>query len=86
MLSPARGVASTTAHGGPRGGGVAGGAPLSTKFELVVPEDASPGDTLCVNLHGQEVRVVLPPDAAPGSRLTCSAPTRRGSGGGGGNG
>ena len=50
---------------------------VSTKFEVMIPEDASPGDTLFVGLpSGDEVSVVIPADAPAGSVLTCSALTR----------
>jgi len=53
----------------------AAGEPLvSTKFEVVVPEEASPGDTLYVALpSGDEVKVIIPPGVPAGSVLTCSA-------------
>ena len=65
------------------GSGGAASAPLgalvSTKFDVVVPEGAAPGDTLYVSLPtGEEVKVVIPPEGAPGSLLTCSALTRSG--------
>ena len=66
------------ACGGASGGGAAGrnSALISTKFEVVVPEGAGPGDTLYVSLPtGEEVKVVIPPEGAPGSLLTCSALT-----------
>lgn len=50
---------------------------VSTKFEVIIPQDASPGDTLFVGLPGgDEVSVVIPADAPAGSVLTCSALAR----------
>jgi hypothetical protein len=49
---------------------------VSTIFEVVVPLDAAPGDTLFVAVAGgDEVKVVVPPGVPPGSVLTCSACT-----------
>ena len=47
-----------------------------TRAQVVVPDEASPGDTLHVALPGgHEVKVVVPPGVPPGSVLTCSAHT-----------
>jgi hypothetical protein len=49
---------------------------VSTIFEVVVPLDAAPGDTLFVAVPGgDEAKVVVPPGVPPGSVLTCSACT-----------
>lgn len=49
---------------------------MSTIFEVVLPLDAAPGDTLFVAVPGgDEVKVVVPPGVPPGSVLTCSACT-----------
>ena len=70
---PSSGSGSGGAASAPRG------ALVSTKFDVVVPEGAAPGDTLYVSLPtGEEVKVVIPPEGAPGSLLTCSALTRSG--------
>ena len=70
---PSSGSSSCGAASAPRG------ALISTKFDVVVPEGAAPGDTLYVSLPtGEEVKVVIPPEGAPGSLLTCSALTRSG--------
>ena len=52
-------------------------AMVNMKFEVEVPEGASPGDALFVMLPtGEKVKVIVPSGATPGSVLTCSAPMR----------
>ena len=60
----------------PDGGGAVRTKLVSTKFDVVIPDGASPGDELRVALpSGDEVTVTIPDDAPPGSVLTCSALT-----------